>query len=176
VGERLGDEVDRLPVALDVVDRIGVGRRHLGPARLHEPELEPAARNHVGRGVFLGDAHRLAAQRDQRAEAENARLARLPRENAEEHRVGTEQRVDAGMMLGRTDVKAHVVAQQILVDRFREQIGGNARVTVSIGQAGAHRVGRIEHLLRHVGIGDLAHPPGVHRSVSETFGVLYQRP
>ena len=46
-------------------------------------------------------------------------------------------------MLGRTDVEAHLIAEEILVDRFREEIGGNARVAVSIGQAGADRVGRL---------------------------------
>ena len=133
--QRLVDQVDRLPVALDIVDRIGIGRRHLGAARLDEAELEPAAGDDVGGGILLGDAHRLAAQRDQRAEAQDACLACLPREDADQHRVRADQRVDAGVVLGRADVEAHVVAQQIFVDHLLEEIGRDPRVAVPVGQA-----------------------------------------
>ena len=43
VAERLLDQIDGFPVALDVVHGVRVVRRHLGAARLHEADLEPPA-------------------------------------------------------------------------------------------------------------------------------------
>ena len=74
-----------------------------------------------------------------------------------------EQRVDAGMMLDGQHVQAEVVAQQELVDHLLEQVGGDLRVAVAVGQAGAHGIRRVEHILRHEGIRHLALPPSVHR-------------
>jgi len=175
VGKRLADEVNGLPVALDVVDGVGIGRRHLSPARFHETELETAAGDHVRGGILFGDAHRLAAQRDKRSEAQDARLARLSREDADEHRVRAKERVDAGVMLRRAYVEAHLVAEEILVDHLLEEICSDPRVAVPIGQAGTHRVGRVEHRLRHVGIGHLAHPPSIHRGISEELASVSSR-
>src|SRR5437016_5209986 len=77
-GQRLHDQVDRLPEALHDADRIRVAGRHLAVARLHEADFEPAARNHIGHGIFLGYPYRIPPHGDQRALAENAHLARLP--------------------------------------------------------------------------------------------------
>ena len=66
------------------------------------------------------------------------------------------------MMLDRDDVDPEIVAQQMLVEAFMEQIGGDLRVAVSVRQAGAHRLGAVEHLLRHKGIDVLAMVPGLH--------------
>jgi hypothetical protein len=61
-GEGFCDQVDRFPITLFIADRVGVGRGHLGPARFDKADFEPAARNHVGGRVFLGDPHRVMAQ------------------------------------------------------------------------------------------------------------------
>jgi hypothetical protein len=161
-GERLPDQVDRFPIALLVAHRVGVGRRHLGAARFDKADLEPAARNDVGRGVFLGDAHRVFAQRHKRAEREDARLSGLPRQDADQHRVGTQQRIDPRMVLDRQHVEAEIVAQQELVDDLLEQIGGDARVAIAVGQAAAHRLRGVEHRSRDEWVGNLALPPRIH--------------
>ena len=165
-GQRLLDQVDRLPEALDIADRVGVARHHLAVARFDKADLEPAARDDVGGRVFLGDPHRVGAHRDQRAEAEDAHLLGLPREDAEDHRARAVEAVDPGMVLDRDDVDAEIVAQQVLVEAFLEQIGGDLRVAIFVGQAGAHRVGAVEHLLRHKGIDVLAMIPGLHGGYS----------
>ena len=67
-----------------------------------------------------------------------------------------------GMMLDRDDVDAELVAQQVLVEAFLEQIGGELRVAILVGQARAHRIRRVEHLLRHERIGVFAMIPGLH--------------
>ena len=66
-------------------------------------------------------------------------------------------------MLDRDDVDPEIVAQEVLVEAFMEQIGGDLRVAISVRQAGAHRLGAVEHLLRHKGVDVLAMVPGVHR-------------
>jgi hypothetical protein len=66
------------------------------------------------------------------------------------------------MVLARGDVEPELVAQQVFVERFLEQLRRHLRVTVFVGQAGAHRIRRIEHVLGHEGIRVLAMKPGVH--------------
>ena len=137
-GQRLHDQVDRFPEALDDADGVGVARHHLAVARLHEADLQPAARDHIGGGILLGDAHRIASHGDQRALAQDAHLAGLPRDGAEDHRARAVQAVDPGVVLDRYDVHAEVVAQQVFVQAFVEQVGGDLRIAVSVGQAAAH--------------------------------------
>jgi hypothetical protein len=132
-GKRLLDQVDRFPITLLVAHRVGVGRGHLGAARFDKADFEPAARNNVCRGVFLRHAHWVLAQRHKRPEREDAGLSGLPRQDADEHRVGAQQRVDPGMVLDRQHVEAKIVAQQELVDDLFEQIGGDARVAIAVG-------------------------------------------
>ncbi len=162
-GQRLRDQIDRLPIALLVAHRVDVGRRHLGAARFDKADIEPATRDHVGGGVFLGDADRVGAQRYERAERQDAHLPRLLRQNPDQHRVGAKQRIDAGVVLDRQHVHAHVVAQQEFVDDLLEQIGGDIRVAIAVRQAAAHRFGGIEHLTRHERVRDLALPPRFHK-------------
>jgi hypothetical protein len=69
VGERLGDQVDRLPVPLKVVDRADICRGMFGATRFDKAEFEPTARDDIGRRILLGDAHRFEAQRNERTEA-----------------------------------------------------------------------------------------------------------
>src|SRR5207249_10154329 len=70
--------------------------------------------------------------------------------------------VDPGMMLDRHDIDTEVVAQQMLVKTFLEQIGRDLGVAVLVGEAGAHRLGAVEHLLRHKGVDVLAMIPSLH--------------
>ena len=105
-GQRLLDQVDRLPEALDIADRVGVARHHLAVARFDKADLEPAARDDVGRRVFLGDPHRIGADRDQGPERQDADLLGLPGEDAEDHRARAVEAVDPGMVLDRDDVDA----------------------------------------------------------------------
>jgi hypothetical protein len=67
------------------------------------------------------------------------------------------------MMLDRNDVDAELVAKQVLVEAFLEKLRRELRVAVSVRQAGAHRVRRVKHLLRHKRIGILAMVPSLHR-------------
>ncbi len=155
-GQRQFDDVDRLPEAVDEADRVGVARHHLAVARFDEADFEAAARDHIGGGVFLGDAHRVRAHRNQRAERQDADVLGLAGGDAEHHRARAIEAVDAGMMLDR------LVAQQMLVEAFLEQIGGNLRVAIFVRQAGAHRLGAVEHVLRHEGVDVFAMVPGLH--------------
>jgi hypothetical protein len=86
----------------------------------------------------------------------------LARHDPQDHRARAVEAVDAGMVLDRDDVDAELVAQQVLVEAFLEQIGGDLRVAVFVGQAGAHRLGAVEHLLRHERVDVLAMVPGLH--------------
>src|SRR5262249_15882894 len=61
---------------------------------------------------------------------------------------------------------AEVVAQQELVDDLLEQVRGDFRIAVAIGQAGADGVRRVEDLLRHERVRHFALPPSVHRALS----------
>ena len=161
-GQGLLNEIDRLPEAGDIADRVGVARHHLAVAGFDEADLEPAAGDDVGRCVFLGDAHRIGTNRDQGPEAQNTDLVRLPGKDAEDHRARAVKAVDPGMVLDRYDVDAEIVAQQVLVEAFLEQIRGDLRVAILVGQARAHRLGAVEHFLRHKGIDVLAMVPSLH--------------
>src|SRR5262245_13642297 len=123
-GQRLLDQIYRLPEALDIADRVGVARYHLAVARFDKADLDPAARDDVRRRVFLGDPHRIRAHRDQGAETQDADLLGLPGEDAEDHRARAVKAVDPRMMLDRDDVDPELVAQQVLVEAFLEQISG----------------------------------------------------
>ena len=134
--ERLLDQVDRLPVPLLVVDRLYIGACHLGAAGLDEAYLEAATQDRVGGGVFLGHAHRVRPQGDERAEAQHPHILRLPRQDAGDHRVGADHRVDAGMVLDADDVHAEFVAERELIQYLVEQVGRAGRVAIAVGQAG----------------------------------------
>ena len=54
-------------------------------------------------------------------------LPRLPGEDPEEHRIGGQQRVDAGVVLDGQHVHPEIVAEQELVDHLLEQVGGDLR-------------------------------------------------
>ena len=161
-GQGGGDQVDRLPETLDVADRVGVGGGHLGAARLDKADVEPAARDDVGGGVFLGDAHRVGTGGDQRAEREDAGVAGLARQDAENQRARAVEAVDAGMMLVRDDVEADLVAQPVFVEAFLEELRRGLRVAIAVRQVAAHRLDRVEHLLRDERVGVLAEIPGLH--------------
>src|SRR5262249_47826240 len=174
--ERLADEIDALPQPLFVLHGIGVVRGHLAAAGLYQPDLEAAARYDVDHRVFLGDPDRVLAQGNQRAEAQNARLASLPRNHADEGRVGADQAVDAGVMLGGHDVKPNVVGDQIFVQRFVEQIGGDLGVAIFVGQARAHRSGGVEHVLRDERVGHFAAVKGPHGRLYSDWDARPQGP
>ena len=67
------------------------------------------------------------------------------------------------MMLDRDDVDAEVVAQQVLVEAFLEQIGGDLGVAIFVGQAGAYRGGGVENFLRHKRVDVFAMIPSAHK-------------
>ena len=95
MGQRLDDQVDRLPEPVDDADGVGVAGGHLGAARLDEADLEPPAADDVGHRVLLGHPHRILADGDQSAEAQDADVPGLAREDAEDERAGAEEAVDA---------------------------------------------------------------------------------
>src|SRR5262249_19503573 len=94
MGQRLGDEVDSLPQSVLILHGIAIVGGHLAAARFDETNLEPTAGNDIDHGILLGDPHRVAAQGDERTEAQNARLPRLARDNADKGGVGADQAVD----------------------------------------------------------------------------------
>src|SRR6516225_5808398 len=161
-GQGLLDQVYRLPEAFDISHRVGIARNHLAVAGFDKADLEPAARDHIRGRVFLGDAHRVGADSDQGPEREDADFLGLPGEDAQNHRAGTIKAVDPGMVLDRDDVDPELVAQQVLVEALLEQVRGNLRVTIFVGQAGAHRLRAVEDVLRYEGIDVLAMVPSLH--------------
>src|ERR1700759_4487098 len=66
-GQRLPDQIDRLPKPLDDTDGICIAGQHLAVARLDEADLQPAARDHIGHCVFLGHTYWITAHSDQGA-------------------------------------------------------------------------------------------------------------
>src|SRR5215471_992930 len=114
-GQGLGYQVDGFPEALDIADRVGVTRHHLAVARFDEADLEAAAGNDVRSRIFLGDPHRIGANRDQGPKAQDANLLGLPGEDAEDHRARPVKAVYSRVMLDRNDVDAELIAQQMLV-------------------------------------------------------------
>src|SRR5215469_4086474 len=161
-GQRLHDQVDRLPEALDIADRVSVSRYHLAVARFDEADFKPTARNDVGSRIFLGHPHWVGADRDQCPKAQNADLFDLAGENAEDHRARPIKAVDPGMVLDRDHVDPELIAQQVLVEAFLEQVGGDLWVTISVGEARAHRICPIEYVLRHKRVDVFAMIPGLH--------------
>src|SRR5262249_11455312 len=81
--------------------------------------------------------------------------------------IGAEQRIDPRVVLDGQHIQAQVVAQQELVDDFLEEIGGDLGIAKAIGQAGAHGVRRVEHVLRYERVRDFALPPSVHLALPE---------
>jgi hypothetical protein len=86
----------------------------------------------------------------------------LPGDDAEDEGACPVKAVDAGMMLARGDVEAELVAKEVLVEGFLEQPGRDFGVAILVWQAGPHRIGGVEYLLRHKGVRVLAVKPGVH--------------
>jgi hypothetical protein len=123
---------------------------------------EPPARNDVGRGIFLGDPHRILPDGDQCPHAEEANIPGLPGDDAEDDGARPVETVDPGMMLARRDVEAELVAEEILVEGFLEELGRDLGVAIFVGQAGPNRICAIEHVLGDEGIRVLAVKPGVH--------------
>ena len=161
-GQRLLDQVDRFPEAVDITNRVGVARHHLAVARFDKADLKPAARDHIRRRVFLGHPHRIGADGDQGPERQDADLLGLPGEDAEDHRARAVEAVDPGMMLDRDDVDPELVAQQVLVEALFEEIRRNLRIAILVGQAGAHQLGAVEDFLRYERVDVLAMVPGLH--------------
>src|SRR5262249_47402422 len=95
---------------------------------------------------------------------------------ADEGRVGADQAVDAGVMLGSHDVKPNVVGDQIFVERFVEQIGGDLRVAIFVGQARAHRSGGGEHVLGDERGGHVAGVTGRHGRLYSDWDARTQGP
>src|SRR5438445_13866924 len=69
-------------------------------------------------------------------------------------------------MLDCQHVEPEVVAQQELVDDLLQEVGGDLRVAIAIGQAGADGVRRVEDFLRHERVRDFALSPSVHCALS----------
>src|SRR5271154_1630044 len=118
----------RTPIGLALPEAISV------PPRFDKADLEPPARDHIGGRIFLGHPHRILAHRDQRPHAEEADVAGLPRDDAEDDRARAIKAVDAGVVLARGDVEAELVAKQILVERFLEQLRRNLGVAIFVGR------------------------------------------
>ena len=88
------------------------------------------------------------------------------RDDAGDDRARRPEIVDAGMVLVGDDVEAEIVAQPVLVEDLVVQPRGDLRVAVAVGQAGAHRVGLLQHLVRHERVRVLAVVPQLHEPTS----------
>jgi hypothetical protein len=66
-------------------------------------------------------------------------------------------------MLDRDDVDPELVAQEVLVEAFFEQVRGDTRIAIFVRQAGAHRIGAVKDFLRNEGVDVLAMIPSLHR-------------
>src|SRR5579875_2460756 len=161
--QRLFDEVDRLPFPLADAHRIGVARDHLGRAGFDKADLEPTAGEHVDRCIFLGHSHRVGPHRDQRAEREDTHIPGHPRDDPGDDRAGRPQIVDAGMMLVGDDVNAELVAQPIFVEDLVIKLRRDPGIAVLVRQAGPHRGGRFQHLVRNEWVRVLAVVPQFHK-------------
>ena len=168
-GQRLGDEIDRLPVALNIRHRVGIVRRHLTRARLHEADIQTSTRNDIRRGILLRDSDRVGPERDQGPHTENADLAYLTGEDTQDQRVGPKQGIDSSMMLDGDNIDSPLVAQHELVKGFLEQVSSDPWVAILIRQAGSDGIGAIEHVLWHEGIRVLVVIPDFHGATLNLF-------
>ena len=90
------------------------------------------------------------------------RLAGDVGDDAGDDRARRPQIVDAGMVLVGDDVEADIVAQPVFVEDLVIEPRGDLRVAIFVGQAGAHRVGLVQHLGRDERVGVLAVVPQFH--------------
>src|SRR5271154_5333248 len=85
------------------------------------------------------------------------------------------------MMLVGDDIEPDIVTQPVFVKDLVVEPGGDLRVAIFVGQAGAHRWRRIEHLGGDKGVGVLAMVPQFHaaplrRLVTRYFSPYSLRP
>ena len=161
-GQRLGDEIDRFPVALNIRHRVGIIGRHLTRARLHEADIQTSTGNDIRRGVFLCDSDRVWPQRDQGPHTENADLTYLAGQDTQDQRVGSKQGINSSVMLDGDNIDSPLVAQHELVKGFLEQVGSDLWVTILIRQAGPDGIRAIEHVWWDEGIRVLVVIPDFH--------------
>src|ERR1700730_9782278 len=80
------------------------------------------------------------------------------------------------MVLVRDDVEADLVAQAVLVEAFLEELRRDLRVAIAVRQIAAHRINRVEALLRDERVGVFAKIPGLHHGSSSGQRSRRERP
>ena len=130
---------------------IAVRRQNLIRYAAHEAGLQPAARQHVDHGHFLGHADWLSAVRDRIAKDQQAGLPAQTRQCRQHQWSGG---IDTGrglVMLVEHDLHALVFGDQPFLDKAIIERGAFFRVVNAIGQRDADR--RVALSRRQVGIG-----------------------
>ncbi len=131
---RLQDQVVRLPIAPHQIGRVAVRRCDLIGRALDEPHLEPAARQHVEPRHLLGDAHRVGAVGDRRAERQKPRALGLAGDDRQRHRHRHGQAGRGAVVLVDHDVEPDLVAQRELVEVAVQQLVADLRIVIAVRQ------------------------------------------
>src|ERR1700730_13554600 len=79
------------------------------------------------------------------------------------------------MMLSGHDIEADIVGDEIFIQCFVEQIGGDLGVAIFVWQARAHRVGGVEHMLGDERVGHLAAVESPHGWLFSDRGLRMMR-
>jgi hypothetical protein len=142
-GHRLQDKIMRLPEAVHQLGRIAIGGCDLVRDALDKTHVEPAARDHVDGRQLLGGAQRIGPVADRIAEHQKpGQFGGARRDGKPDHH----RRRHAGrglVMLVEHDVEAEIVAELPLVVIAMEQVGGDARVALSVRESDAQRAGML---------------------------------
>jgi len=123
-----------LPIAPHQIGRVAVGRRDLIGRALDEAHLQPPARQHVEPCHFLGDAHRVGAVGDRRAERQQPCALGLARDDRQRHRHRDRQAGRGAVVLVDHDVEPDLVAQPELVEIAVEQLMPDLGVVIGARQ------------------------------------------
>ena len=159
---RLQDQIVRLPIAAHQIGRVAVGRCDFVGRALDQAHFQPAARQYVEPRHLLGDAHRVGAVGDRRAERQEARALGLAGDNRQRHRHRNRQTGRGAVMLVDHDVEPDLVAQRELVEIAVQQLVADLRIVIAVRQHDPQRAA-LQPLLPGRVVGHFREIPDAHR-------------
>ena len=160
-GQRLQDEIMRLPVAPHQPRGVRVGRRDLVRRALHQPHLQPPARQHVQPGHLLGHPHRIGSVGDRIAQGQQPRAFGFTCNHRQCHRHRNGHAGRRAVVLVHHDVEPDLVAISELVEVAVQQPVCLERIEIAVGQHHPQRAA-LEALRPGGVIGHLGKIPDSH--------------
>ena len=131
-GQRLQDQVVRLPVAAHQAAGVGVGGVDLIRRALDQAHLQPATRQAVEPSHFFRDTDRIGAVGDRVAKRQQAGSLRFARDNGKRHRHRDGHAGGGAVVLVHHDVDADLIAQGEFVKIAVQQFAGLGGIEVVV--------------------------------------------